>query len=94
MSAPKFTPGPWIYCFRSAGTCVETESGRTVAVASPTPGVGDYDANARLIAAAPEMYEALRALLDVSKTDDWNGSAKLDDALEAARAALAKAVPQ
>ena len=51
-------------------------------------------ANAYLIAAAPEMYEALRALLDVSKTDDWNGSAKLDDALEAARAALAKAVPQ
>lgn len=41
--------------------------------------------------AAPDLLAALRELLDISKTDAWNGSMRLDDALEDARAATAKA---
>jgi hypothetical protein len=50
--------------------------------------VARQEANARLIAAAPEMLEALRGLLDPATNEDgaWYRQAR-----EAARAALAKA---
>lgn len=47
--------------------------------------------NALLIGAAPELLAVLERLLKISKTDDWNGGFKLDDALEDARAIVAKA---
>lgn len=57
----------------------------------------ERDANAHLIAAAPDMYEALTHLAAVVETHGWNSLAK--DApeyvwLTAARAALAKALGQ
>lgn len=55
----KYTPGPWMV--RSTG-CVGTDD---MMVASVYPmedqNLEEHDANARLIAAAPELLEALRS---------------------------------
>jgi hypothetical protein len=60
-----FTPGPWTVLNRYAAVCART--GEFVAnIRHQTVGF-DYqaEANARLIAAAPSMYEALRAVIGV-----------------------------
>ena len=51
-----------------------------------------WEANARLIAASPTMYEALKNLLDIGKRDLSNP--KYDGYFESARAAIAKAESQ
>lgn len=92
MSNGKHTPGPW-----KVG-----QSGNTICDMGPAPhdrfciaelgGIyGEKEANAKLIAAAPDMAGALKALLFaqqhlISQFDD----ADLD-AVDKARAALAKA---
>ena len=53
-----FTPGPWSFIFNGwHTTLVETEDGELIAEVSQ---FGDSsEANTKLIAAAPDMYEAL-----------------------------------
>lgn len=92
MSKPDWTPGPWV-----VGSINDTAVFRvgadqvryTIAVA-----VGDHTepdswpaarATARLIAAAPDLYEALRELLNALP------SATTNPAIKTARAAIAKA---
>ena len=85
------TPGPWTFNGRTVrGPHPKDPEGRTRIVAEAIWDRGTYvddaEANARLIAAAPELLEALEALvLDESKeyipTRLW----------DAARAAIAKA---
>lgn len=77
----KHTPGPWRINKRSA-LMVETETGRGIAstgVYSTNTDNGqhllDNEANARLIAAAPEMLAWLQKMLIVS---DNNGVVELD----------------
>lgn len=99
MSAPKFTPGPWsthreghstVYVDAPLGGGVLQE----VAACGPTAeGAEQQDANARLIAAAPELYEALEAVelacrmgIPPGEVLSLNSTIRL-----AARAALAKA---
>lgn len=89
VSETKFTPGPWAH----GGHAVYVQ-GMDVARVYQSFGVSDetFEANARLIAAAPELYEAVRRLrqfpLYVARD---NGSEAV--AAEAfADAALAKAV--
>lgn len=83
--ATKFTAGPWQI---NAGEVVVAGSRQVVA----TVKWGDCwhddvdDANARLIAAAPELYEALNAIMQPNHTPDT-----YDSAYALARAALAKA---
>lgn len=83
MSAATFTPGPWMYQATASDHdyIVYPEStGRDVAL------VRDFnEANARLIAAAPDLYEALR--LAISEGD----MGPTGTAGKAARAAVAKA---
>lgn len=63
MSAPAFTPGPWQYLRSPSGPIrVGPSHNCTVAVA-PFPPTGDQEANARLIAASPDLYAALSNLL-------------------------------
>ena len=97
MSA-KHTPGPWSYPRYPNGvsTLVYAAAGgkpEAFPVASATYGVPDEEreANARLIAAAPELLETLETLLSlhdarVDTADAWNVS------MEEARAVIAKAV--
>ena len=67
----KHTPGPWALSKSRAGHSIVCASGRTVAAAhllGTIHPVDEVEANAHLIAAAPEMYEALkwaRILLDI-----------------------------
>lgn len=53
----KFTPGPWV---RSRRT-IQSESG-TICETFSHLGIAEADANERLIAAAPELLEALTRL--------------------------------
>ena len=83
----KHTPGPWKL---DAGRCFDTSSGRFFLSYGTEPRTGrpyfenfcELDSNARLIAAAPDLLEALRGLMR-----DPEGSAARD----AAWAAIAKA---
>ena len=109
MEEMKHTPGPW-----RIGTAppngeqaIGTILGMMVAVA--TTGVGMEEetlANARLMAASPEMLEALRMWLDIHDTPSGfagkYGKAldaaiaaqqlRVDAAASASRAAIAKAI--
>lgn len=85
MSAGKHTPGPWWFA---------ADAPDTYAV-----GAGDIEIagglrrdNARLIAAAPQLVEALRNLLDICPIEyDFHGNVvgeEFAEALNAARDAL------
>ncbi|MEI6474581.1 MAG: hypothetical protein WCO75_04240 [Planctomycetota bacterium] len=78
------TPGPWKLV---AGNHIQSEwgqIGRTWMMCN-----GDSVANAHLIAAAPELLEALKSLVDLE--DGHVGVFTLDEIMDAARAAIAKA---
>lgn len=95
-----FTKGPWVAAEDFGGGSGDEVFGYSVTSASGADilyfGADDRpetEANARLIAAAPELYEALRGLVDdddagVSLADQRARSA---DRIAAAKAALLKA---
>jgi hypothetical protein len=87
----KWTKGPWV--LRGADTYrwqIETKNAprkATVVARITTPSRGGAqasDANARLIAAAPELFAALDTFMRLGTMNDQT-------AIDAARAALAKA---
>lgn len=90
----KHTPGPW----RHEGSEVwATRAMRINNISAGTPMIAtvckhedaeqfDYDANARLIAAAPELLEALQLMIDKYEFGGWPAST-----ITVARAAIAKA---
>lgn len=57
MSEPKFTPGAWNNC---DGETIETRKARICIIAPLNLTQEESDANAALIAVAPEMYEELK----------------------------------
>lgn len=91
MSANKHTPGPWfgrpyhdpilIQGCDEVGLCIAFSCG----------GGGqkrdEFKANARLIAAAPDLLESVKALLGCMSLAGWDG----DPIAVKARAAIAKA---
>lgn len=105
----KFTPGPWeasqvdIYDEDPRRWSVLAGGGQNEAtyfiatIENGLPGeiMATEEANARLIAAAPEMYAALEMFLDAQSDYETNApdiaARKHEAALELARAALAKA---
>lgn len=95
MTAPAFTPGPWQYAAGVVTTDCETIaqsiSPRTVGGYAPLPErQAVADANGALIAAAPELYEALREIVENVEAYSHPGVVALEMA-EIARAALARA---
>lgn len=84
---PKHTPGPWHVTSMTLNLVVVGANGGAVA-RTDYAGTLDED-NARLIAAAPEMLDALERLLSV--IEKRFGSASLDGTMMIARAAIAKA---
>lgn len=105
MNPAKFTPGPWrtdSWFYDQRGTRIVIING-TDAVAEITPLYRTYpqeeEANAKLIAAAPEMFEALQDFVnghDVLQANlvECNGGYVrhlLQDFARKASAALAKA---
>jgi hypothetical protein len=97
----KHTPGPWMYEPKGRGhvwsDCRDDGSGAVIAV-MPETNHGTKEADARLIAAAPELLSALYALLDdVSDLTDEAREAFSginDRSVTLARAAIAKATGQ
>lgn len=101
MSEASFTPGPW-----SIGPDHFDEGYREIAIQAPNGAgglcypaavvlqfptvIGMQDANAALIAAAPDLYAAAQAAFDY--LDNWEpGSPGIIDTIEQLRSALAKA---
>ena len=82
---PPHTPGPWIAEKVGDRWMVSGEGGYLVCQATILPNKEMEEANARLIAAAPEMLEAC---ILISR---GGGDSDLLTAQEAARAAIAKA---
>jgi len=79
----KHTPGPW----RVNHRCVEDEARNAIAsVYRNVDGTGHNKANARLIAAAPDLLAACEAILS-----GWGHQDGVSRAVEKARAARAKA---
>lgn len=70
----KFTPGPWI----RDGVRVEMQSGEMLFWSDVGYGGhghpdanGEAEANARLIAASPELYEALSEAVKTNPQPEW-----------------------
>lgn len=85
-----FTPGPWQVfkgdrCWHVASMDRTFETGCIMFVG----GYGNGAANARLIAAAPALYEALTTLLKTETNLGGVSAITLLDAVDKARAALA-----
>lgn len=101
-SAGHFTPGPWVAReepHRSAIFSASAYAGRHIATASSYwagdgPRAEEREANARLMAAAPDMFEALKevvAYLDSIEGLGEGGTSAYDVPSIMARAAIAKA---
>ena len=88
MADTKHTPGPWaVYGTLHPGEFIIHQGGHGLAVTRRANGSGN--ANARLIAAAPELLEALRKL--VAYVDENVASRDVDPHMDRAEAAIAKA---
>lgn len=91
MSELKATPGPWFVEDFDVHALVDGSSRLVAEVSAPgkatTPQT--LPANARLIAAAPELYDALSEL--VAMLSGSTRTMNAPDAIDAALAALAKA---
>lgn len=105
MSEPKWTKGPWAihvirhhyFIGRPKSDNVKRDGLADVAVSIDGRELTDeaearVEANAHLIAAAPELYEALVAVLDARANHIVNDDPSWwDDAVPKAEAALARA---
>jgi hypothetical protein len=81
----KHTPGPW----HTAGEQgVQIRSAKDQIAKVWTMRGNEWKANARLIAAAPELLEALKEIVDAADGAGWE---QLDPSFKKARAAIAKA---
>jgi hypothetical protein len=98
MDKPGYTPGPWHVVPYGDGNalviCTEPDGNwRICFLATPGDSSGAWEtikADARLIAAAPQMVEALQDILEYS----GGAASALDDeyVMDRARAALSKAL--
>ena len=87
MSKTKHTPGPWKTSYTNISV-VTAENGAVVARASKLNGLMNLQANARLIAAAPDLLEALQTVV-ANAPDPYCAITRFIDAQ--CRAAIAKA---
>ena len=99
MNTTKHTPGPWNissanrYAINACGRGIATAHGvDDVNYSEFFPSTEEAAANARLIAAAPELLEALMAC-ERELSAVWSGQGQINDNRHAlnARAAVAKA---
>lgn len=87
----KHTPGPWMFYATNAGCDIyeRLSMGKGECVAHVVGGVRGFEANAALIAAAPELLEALKVLVDRSLIS--NLEPYLIEPIRKAKEAIAKA---
>lgn len=95
MMETKFTPGPWEHHDYRAVKKVDNFFGNVIAWTANNAKTRTPEAlaNARLIAAAPEMYEALKeAEACMSIVEPRSDAKEYSRILDVVRAALSKAV--
>lgn len=89
----KYTPAPWSANWNGYYYQIDSESDGQIGDVCASLFIDDNKdkgkTNARLIAAAPELLEALQAIIEIGKRDLSNK--KYDSYFETARAAIAKA---
>lgn len=88
MSAPKFTPGPWKL---DGGDPRYVRSVKTKEYIAARQSSNPADS--ALLAAAPELYEAMERICEAHRRDTPLRAAAMENAYTLARAALAKAAP-
>ena len=86
----KFTPGPWKTNYKDLAL-VQAENGAPIARCDKLFGVANIQANARLIAAAPDLLEALQAIVQSLSDQDDEGLIEHAQQMIDARAAIKKA---
>lgn len=95
MSKAKHTPWPWKDLGGGdIGAPFDATDDWVVAMACDGIPDGQYEANTRLIAAAPDLLEALEKLVsydDMAEDDEGNLMVHYADMVNSARAAIAKA---
>ena len=81
------TPGPW----QTHKDCTDiyTSSGFSICEFYSLPQNGEELANARLIASAPDLLEALKAMLEKAYKQNWNDGYPAQ--VSAAETAIARA---
>lgn len=93
MSAAS-TPGPWRVGSKYPADIYAARAGHAIARAVNAQYEGECEANAHLIAAAPELLEACISMLAYDATDACDGVAMMlayNDAITAVKTAIAKA---
>ena len=88
MSAPKWTPGPWRVGQIDGDTL---DASVRLCVFDVWDDMAEQDANARLISLAPEMFVALRALVEDADSDDTDENRVNLSSVARARLALTRA---
>lgn len=81
-----FTKGPWRPGFKNIGH-VTAENGAVIAKCERLTSLVNVQANARLIAAAPELLEALKWVIERNDAGQFIDG----ECMKSARAAIAKA---
>lgn len=90
MSDTQFTLGPWRRGFKNIGH-VTAENGAIVTKCQRLTSLCNLQANAHLIAAAPELYEALLEMVEAFGNGAHNIPEDTREPITNARTALAKA---
>ncbi len=90
MTERKWTPGPWVEFDGDICPASNVLNGAIVSTSEDT-----RDADVHLIAAAPDLYEALQAMIDLQENATPFGGEiyrdRVDRVFDQCRAALAKA---
>lgn len=87
MSETRFTPGPWSVDGTGIGAKVRAADLRILVVRHRLPG-DEHEANAQLIAAAPDLYAALaQACANLAAVSIYDGADDDDPDAISARAA-------
>ena len=86
MTEPKFTPAPWFITANKLNV-KNVNLDKLICFTSNETTYNESEANANLIAAAPDLYEALVGVLKL-----WDATiGSEEDAIKQARKAIAKA---
>jgi len=95
VSAPKFTPGTWRIKYadkrRKVLACYVIDA-EYRSVCSFFGSREQATANAQLCSAAPDLYAALKSVIEWHETSDYSHGKDWFDVVEQARSALGKAV--
>ena len=87
----KHTPGPWHLAADADGTMTTNDQGAQITMWPPQGGTVEQCANARLIAAAPDLLAALQTFANLDRSTPSGLWSIRPELCEAARAAIAQA---